>query len=367
MQRPTHIPSEIPPESKKKNILFLISSIGGGGAERVACRLVSEFVENNNVYLMYFQEKENTYYISPKVNLISFSKIHQEYINKGCYIKNMKLLRIIEIEKIRRKYNINITISFLHQPNILNVTAGGCELKICSERNDPEGKGIDYFNEMTSAYEKADKVVFQTNYSKNKYSFQIRNKSVIIPNPICVTCLADKRSKKKIVGVGRLVPQKNHELLIKSFSIFHKIHNEYILEIYGIGPLLDELKLLVKQLGLKNYIYFNGFSNDVHEKIKDAEQFVFSSNFEGMPNALMEAMMMGLPCISTNCSGVSEIIEHEKNGILVEKGDVEGLAREMIRLCENNELREKIGKNAKIKAEEWKLDKIVQKWEALFD
>ena len=70
----------------------------------------------------------------------------------------MKLLRIIEIEKIRRKYNINITISFLHQPNILNVTAGGCELKICSERNDPEGKGIDYFNEMTSSYEKADKV-----------------------------------------------------------------------------------------------------------------------------------------------------------------------------------------------------------------
>jgi len=86
-----------------------------------------------------------------------------------------------------------------------------------------------------------------------------------------------------------------------------------------------------------------------------------------MPNALMEAMMMGLPCISTNCSGVSEIIEHEKNGILIEKGDEVSLAREMTRLCENKELREKIGKNARIKAEEWKLDKIVQKWEALFD
>ena len=367
MQRPTHISSEIPPESKKKNILFLISSIGGGGAERVACRLVSEFAKNHNVYLMYFQEKENTYYVSPKVNLIPFSKIEKEYNYNWCYIPDINLLRIREIEKIRRKYNINVTISFLYLPNILNVAAGGCELKICSERNDPEGKGLDYYHEMISAYEKADKVVFQTNYTKNKFSFQIKNKSVIIPNPICVTCLADKRSKKKIVGVGRLVPQKNHELLIKSFSIFHKIHNEYILEIYGIGPLLDELKLLVKQLGLKNYIYFNGFSNDVHEKIKDAEQFVLSSNFEGMPNALMEAMMMGLPCISTNCSGVSEIIEHEKNGILVEKGDVEGLAREMIRLCEYNELREKIGKNAKIKAEEWKLDKIVQKWEALFD
>jgi len=85
-----------------------------------------------------------------------------------------------------------------------------------------------------------------------------------------------------------------------------------------------------------------------------------------MPNALMEAMMMGLPCISTNCSGLSEIIENEKNGILVEKGDISGMARAMLRLSEDNLLREKIGRNAMRKSEEWKLERIVKKWEALF-
>ena len=85
-----------------------------------------------------------------------------------------------------------------------------------------------------------------------------------------------------------------------------------------------------------------------------------------MPNALMEAMMMGLPCISTNCSSLPEIIDNEKNGILVEKGDLSGLARAMLRLSEDEVLREKLRKNAMRKSEEWKLDKIVKKWETLF-
>ena len=351
---------------KNKNILFLISSIGGGGAERVACLLVSEFSKNHNVYLMYFNKKENTYPVSPKVNLIPFfvtDVVKREQYPK---IKDSNLIRILEIEKIKRKYNINITISFLFSPNIFNINAGGGGIKILSERNDPEAKGEEYFKEMISKYEKADKVVFQTNYTKNKFSQDIKKRGVVIPNPIYVPCLANKISKKKIVAVGRLVQQKNHELLIKSFAIFHKIHKEYYLNIYGIGPLLDQLKLLVNDLQLHNYVNFKGFCDDVHEKIKDAEQFILSSDFEGMPNALMEAMMMGLPCISTNCSGLSEIIENEKNGILVEKGDISGMARAMLRLSEDQILREKIGKNAMRKSEEWQLDKIVHKWEALF-
>ena len=124
---------------------------------------------------------------------------------------------------------------------------------------------------MKSAYDKADRVVFQTNYAKNRFSPKVKRKSVIIPNPICISCIANRFSKKKILAVGRLVPQKNHALLIKSFSLFHKIHNEYTLEIYGVGSLLDELQILVNQLGLNNYVNFRGFFDDIHERIKDAE------------------------------------------------------------------------------------------------
>jgi glycosyltransferase involved in cell wall biosynthesis len=352
---------------RKKNILFLISSIGGGGAERVACRLVSEFAKIHNVYLMYFHFKENIYPISQNVQIIPF--FASELKKSNYFYSKMReaKIRILGIEEVKKKYSINITISFLKSPNQLNIDARGRGgLKILSERNDPEGKGEEYYREMKSAYDKADKVVFQTNYAKNKFSQKIKRKSVIIPNPICISCIASRFSKKKIVSVGRLVPQKNHALLIKSFSLFHKIHNEYILDIYGIGSLLDELRLLVSQLGLNNYVNFRGFFDDIHEKIKDAELYVLSSDFEGMPNSLMEAMMMGLPCISTNCSGIPEIIDNEINGILVEKGDIIGLAMAMLRLSEDKELRNKLGNNAMRKSEEWKLEKIVQKWEELF-
>ena len=355
-----------PSNKEKKNILFLIASIGGGGAERVGTCLVSEFSKNHNVYLMYFNFKENTYPVSPNVHLIPFfvtSEIKKEFYPK---VKDSNMVRILEIGKIRRRYNIDITISFLFSPNTFNIKAEGGGIKILSERNDPMAKGDSYFQEMTSAYEKADKVVFQTNYARNQFSSEIKKKGIIIPNPICVSCLANKVPKKKIVAVGRLVEQKNHELLIRAFAIFHKIHKEYYLNIYGDGPLLDQLKILVYDLFLQNYVNFKGFCDNVHEKIKDAEIFVLSSNFEGMPNALMEAMMMGLPCISTNCSSLPEIIDNEKNGILVEKNDVSGLARAMLRLSEDEVLREKIRKNAIRKSEEWKLDKIVKKWEALF-
>ena len=86
-----------------------------------------------------------------------------------------------------------------------------------------------------------------------------------------------------------------------------------------------------------------------------------------MPNALLEAMMMGFLCISTNCSGVPEFIEDGKNGILVDKNDIPGLAGAMIRLSEDKNLRETIANNAMKKAEEWKLEKIIKKWEDLFD
>ena len=359
MKESTSIPEQ-------KNILFLISSIGGGGAERVACRLVSEFSKRHKVYLMYFDKKEKEYPVDEKVNLIPFIASKDNPTNDSQKLPQ-KVLRIKEIEKIRNLYRIDATISFLYWPNIYNITAGGGSIKISSERNDPEGKGEDYFNNMILAYQKCDKVVFQTKYVMNKFPDNIKKKSIIIPNPISISCLSDESStEKKIVSVGRLVPQKNHSLLIKAFANFKRAHNEYHLYIYGIGPLQDELKLLSQEYNLEEFIHFEGFEENVHEKIKNAEQFILSSDFEGMPNALMEAMMMGLPCISTKCSGVGEIINDGINGLLVPIGDVSTLSRKMCLLSEDKELQKKLRKGARIKSEEWKTERIAKKWETLF-
>ena len=113
---------------------------------------------------------------------------------------------------------------------------------------------------MKLAYEKADIVVFQTKNIRNKYPKNIQLKSKIIPNPTSVECLSDEANiEKKIVSVWRLIPQKNHSLLIKAFSIFQKLHKDYHLYIYGNGELLDELKLLAEERKVKDYAHFEDF------------------------------------------------------------------------------------------------------------
>ena len=148
--------------------------------------------------------------------------------------------------------------------------------------------------------------------------------------------------------------------------MFTKKHSGYHLHIYGLGNLEDELKVLVKQSNLEEFVHFEGFCGDIHEKIKDAEQFVLSSDYEGMPNALMEAMLMGLPCISTKCSGVGEIVTNEVDGILVPLKNASALADAMSRLSDDKDLRDKLGQAASTKAEIWKTELIAELWEDLF-
>lgn len=117
---------------------------------------------------------------------------------------------------------------------------------------------------------------------------------------------------KKIVTVGRLTVQKNQKLLIESFSEVLKKYPNIILEIYGDGEKREELKYIIKTLGVSNNVIFKGNILNVHEAIADAGLFVLSSDYEGLSNALMEAMMMGLPCISTTCAGSDELISDGK-------------------------------------------------------
>lgn len=136
--------------------------------------------------------------------------------------------------------------------------------------------------------------------------------ATIIFNPISVSSVSKNTNLKKIVTVGRLTVQKNQKLLIESFSEVLKKYPNIILEIYGDGEKREELKYIIKTLGVSNNVIFKGNILNVHEAIADAGLFVLSSDYEGLSNALMEAMMMGLPCISTTCAGSDELISDGK-------------------------------------------------------
>ncbi|MBQ9444061.1 MAG: glycosyltransferase [Lachnospiraceae bacterium] len=333
---------------KRKNILFIISSIGEGGAEKVATKLVSYLADFHNIWLVYFHKKENTYPIDERVKVVP------------CF--ESFALRKDVVERLQIDNHINVTISFLKEPNKLNSLSSVSTYRIISERNDPSHKDEAYRAEILKACENAHQIVFQTDYTMKQFPKSIRDKGVIIRNPISVDAHASENPQKRIVSVGRLVEQKNHALLIHAFSIFHSTHPGYELYLYGSGPLKEELKALSRSLLPDDAIHFEGFREDVLSCIACGEQFVMSSDYEGLANALMEAMSMGLACITTSCSGIPEIVDDGVNALLTPTGDARSMAEAMSRIADDPSLRRRLGREAAKKAEEWQMRYIGAQW-----
>jgi glycosyltransferase involved in cell wall biosynthesis len=215
-------------------------------------------------------------------------------------------------------------------------------------------------------YRRANGIVLQTQHSKGYFSKYIQNKSVVIFNPVD---LGDKLGsalispkKKEIVSVGRLMGVKNHEMLIRAFGKIHVDFPEYKLVIYGDGPNRVNLEKMIRNMGLNNCVSLPGTFKDIFERIKASSLFVFTSYYEGMPNALLEAMCLGLPVISTKVAGATDLIQDGENGILVDVGDEDALAIAMKRLINNRDERDKIANNAVAIAKELEVSRITSEW-----
>ena len=220
---------------------------------------------------------------------------------------------------------------------------------------------------MRILFKKASGFIFQTEDAKKFFSKKIQDRSVVIPNPINEDFIVkpfDGRRVKEIVTVGRLVEQKNHKLLIDSFSEVSRKHSDYILKIYGEGILREKLEKQIKDLNLSNKVLLMGESSNIKECIYKSSLFVLSSDYEGMPNALMEAMALGLPCISTDCpiGGPRYLIKNKENGVLVKVSNKEELTKAMNNLIENEDLSCKLGNKANKICEELNPQKINQTW-----
>jgi len=211
----------------------------------------------------------------------------------------------------------------------------------------------------------ADHVVFQSKRVQGMFSKAVRAKSTIILNPVDVKEERTESTAHRIVTVGRLNEQKNHKLLLSAFSRFSAEKPEYVLDIYGQGPMKDETEDCIRSLGLTGKAFLRGFSSDVHKDIRDAEMFVLSSDYEGLSNALLEAMMMGMPCISTDCAGSDEVLKDGENGLLVPVKDEEALYKAMLSMADDPALRERLGQAAKETSRSFHIDEVMKQWEQL--
>ncbi len=352
-------------------ILFYINLIDYGGAERVLVNLANEFSKRDHeVVLVTSYCKEQEYEINSKVKRLTL----EDKESKQSFIKK-NLTRTMKLRDICKEEKPDIVVSFMAQANFRTIIATRF-LKIktlISIRNDPNQEYPNWLYRLAAKilYPLASGCVFQTEDAKKWFSKIVQKKSKIITNYVSEKFykVDYQGERRNIVMVGRLEEQKNHELLIEAFSLIAKEFPNENLVIFGDGSRKEKLKELTKTLNIEERVFFMGESSVIQEKIKDAKVFVLSSNYEGLPNVVMEAMTLGLAIISTDCpcGGPRMLIEHEKNGILVEPNNLEDMAIGMHTILRNPSLAESLGNNAKIASKEFKTEKIFKRWESYME
>lgn len=348
-------------------ITIFIGSISGGGAERVACNLANYIVEKNEkVCLLTMSETQNSYGLQKDISNVVLLR---ESERKNKFIDNFK--RYVRLREYIKHNSTNRYIVFLPVTTCLllhfaNSIKGEI---IASERNDPKRYSKIQQKLLQHYAKRADKWVFQTEEASEWYG-NLTKEKILIPNAINpefvqnVKRINNLKREKIILAAGRLNKQKNYYMMLDAFEKVSEKYPEYKLQIYGKGPLESELKKYLETKLCKNQIEFCGYVNNMPEQLEKAEIYVLTSDYEGMPNSLIEAMAIGLPCISTDCpcGGPRFLIKNYQNGILVPVADTKSFSSAIIEVIENGELREKLGNNAKKIIYELDPEKIYAKW-----
>jgi len=352
--------------TKKNRVAFFIGTLGNGGAERVISILTWHLAEMGiPVEIVLYYDSEPFYEIHPDVQIT--------YVERETHSQNL-LKNILWLRRYFKK-NADLVISFLAQFNMVALVAlfaTGIPA-IVSDRNDPRHmpKQAPLRIVRNLLYHLANTVVVQTQHNKDYFSKALQKKIKIIYNPVD---LQDKKGmavrtekKKKIVSTARLMKQKNQLMLIEAFAQVKKAFPEYTLTIYGEGPYRPVLEKRIDELGLADSVMLPGKVQNVFTCIADAALFVLSSDFEGMPNALIEAMCLGLPVISTQVSGATDLIEDGKNGLLTDVGDTAQLAESMKRMLGDSDLRQSCAREATAINEQLNVERIMEQWLECFE
>lgn len=356
-------------------ILFHINSMGRGGAERVVSILSKRFAEQGHEVIVATQWiAENEYSLASQVRRISVG-LTQEDASKNRIQK--AFCRLFRLRTCITKEKPDLVISFCSKANFRSAFSliGKKIPLLVSVRNNPVEDYAPHKWATAWMEHKAAGCVFQTPDAQAFFSPKFQRKSTIIWNPIAENYLNQSKEEqlqstdrvKEIVTVGRISEQKNQLLLLKAFALLAKKYPEYRLKLYGgieKQEVYDVLQQYIREQSLQDRVSFMGTVDSVREEIYNASLFVLPSDFEGMPNALIEAMAIGLPVVSTDCpcGGSRMLIEEKKTGMLTPVGDVQALADAMDYMLQDMERAHHMGQQAKKILEKVHPDTICQEW-----
>ena len=347
-----------------KKIFFYINAIHHGGAERVMVNLANCLKDRYECFLITSIRESWEYPLDEGVKRIS---LFEDDLPSSFIKRNLSLTK--KLRSLVLKEKPDVLISFMAEPNFRAILSKRNSSTKCiiSIRNDPHKEYPNFIFRIAAKilYPFTDGVVFQTKDAKDYFSKKIQNKSRIIFNQVDEkfynTPLLSKR--EGIITTGRLVDQKNHEMLIRAFSSVADSVTDN-LYIYGEGELKSHLEDVIRELHMEQRVFLMGSSKNVPEILSKANVFVLSSDFEGMPNSLLEAMAMGLPCISTDCpcGGPKSIIKNGENGLLTTVGCADELSEAIKSICCDTDFKDKIAKNARLSANEFNSETVLNNW-----
>lgn len=337
---------------------------GAGGAERQIIMLSNEMaIRGHDVHMIVLNEFNSHYPISDNVKIYNLTE--QEKGKLGI------IKRFIAFKKTIKDIKPDVTINYNLQGAYFSLLVGKkvCGKILYSERGDPydsEYSGVlGKIRDWTC--KRMDALVFQSEGARDFFKIGKKQKAIVIHNSVTVPQdkypIAEKRDNR-IVTVGRLHPQKNPHLLLDAFAKIANRYPQIRLDFYGDGELHDELQAKIDAMDMANRISLHPSRKDIFDSIRTARIFVLPSDYEGMPNALMEAMALGLPCISADCrpGGARTLIEDGKNGFIVPVRDVNTLADKMSYLLDNPNVAEQVAKDARHLGETHTNHVIFDKW-----
>jgi GalNAc-alpha-(1->4)-GalNAc-alpha-(1->3)-diNAcBac-PP-undecaprenol alpha-1,4-N-acetyl-D-galactosaminyltransferase len=358
----------------KFHVAFVIPSLGRGGAERSVALMANYWAE---------RDWTNTIITFSPPNEVPAFSLHQSIhrVNLGPFSPPRRVPRVNELVRRQRSLRKSLTqirpdivVSFLDWASVETVIAlHGLDIPVVAAvRSDPRHEPPQrlWRTLRSIAYRYCSFVVFQSEWEQSYFSIPIQNKSLIIPNAVPRPALCHSKStgstSRRIVSLGRLAPEKRFDLLISAFAMISNEQRDWNLTIWGEGPERPKLTRLRDSFRLAERVSLPGATTAPEQVLAEADLFVLTSLYEGFPNALCEAMASGLPVISFALPGaVSDIVRHQVDGMLVEPGNVQSLARVMNQVLPDENLRGRLGRRAIEVVDRFSVDAQMSKWTRL--
>ncbi len=360
-----------------RKIAFHLNCLEQGGAERVVSNLSNRFAASGyEVIIATEWQGEDEFQISDKVRRVHVG-LREEDEKKNRLVKFF--LRIKYLNRFLKEEKPDILIPFARKALYRGLTAAYF-IKIpviISIRTDPVGHYDRPFDkvQIPFLFPRADGCVFQTEGQREFFAPRLQENSRVILNPLNPKYIGvpepEKRTKT-VVQSGRLVDFKNQVMLVRAFHEVHKKHPDYDLKIYGRDTEDGTKELLertIAELNAQEYVHLMGASDSLEKDLADAALFAFSSDWEGLPNALMEAMALGLPIVATDCpcGGPRTIMTNEVDGLLIPIKDQKAMENGINRLIEDEELAKRLGREARRIAERANDEAIYEQWRNYID